>query len=224
MIHWPKRNDYIDIHSHHTEIEEGVFRIYNQLITNQEDQVYSGPHSVGLHPWNIKDFKHLSRLDQILEKHISEDSCLFVGECGLDKYIITSIDQQTEVFSLHIQHSEKTSKPLIIHCVKAHQELFTLKKNLKPMQTWIIHGFNSGPQLASDLIDKGISLSIGDYLFRNEVKASEVLKRIPLSNLFLETDESEVSIQQIYDKVAIHYQVNIKELKATILDNFTKLV
>lgn len=223
MIPWPTKNDYIDFHSHHQQQEKGVFRIYNQLISKQEDSKFYGFRSIGLHPWDIEDFKFLDRLDDILEEQIADDYTLFIGECGLDKNILTSISKQEGIFSKHIRLSEKFSRPLIIHCVKAHQELMALKKEFNPRQKWIIHGFNGSPQLAGDLIAKGFMLSIGHTLLRNSDKTNEVLKRIQIENLFIETDESDVSIQDLYAGLSRHLQLDSDELRRNIFDNFIEL-
>lgn len=51
-----------------------------------------------------------------------------IGECGLDKYSQVDFDIQKQYFIKQIELSELTHKPLIIHCVKAYNELLNLKK------------------------------------------------------------------------------------------------
>lgn len=223
MIFRPTKDDYIDFHSHHQEHEKGVFRIFNQLISNQGDSNFYGPQSIGLHPWDIEDFNFPEKLDHILEEKIEDDFVLMVGECGLDKNILTSISKQEEIFLKHIELSEKFSKPLVIHCVKAHQELMSVKKELNPRQKWIIHGFNGSPQLAGDFVSKGFLISIGHSLLLNPEKANEVLNRIPIKNLFIETDESDDSIRELFAKAARHLKMDKGELRIKIYDNFIEL-
>jgi TatD DNase family protein len=79
----------------------------------------------------------------IIEEKLKDENCFALGECGLDKITASDFELQKVVFKKQIQLSEKHQKPLIIHCVKAHQELIEIKKELKPKQVWIFHGFNT---------------------------------------------------------------------------------
>ncbi|MCF8381323.1 MAG: TatD family hydrolase [Bacteroidales bacterium] len=223
MTKWPVKNDYIDFHSHHKEDEAGIYRIYNQFISNQENTVYPGIHSLGLHPWHIDAYKFKEKLQSIFEKHLLNESAILVGESGLDKNISSSMEEQQEIFSLHIQASENHSRPLLIHCVKAYQELLAMKKVCKPKQAWIIHGFNGSSQLAGDLSDKGFSFSIGHSLIANPEKLSKVLKQIPRTKIFFETDESDYSIQELYAKAAVYLQLDVEDLRNVVLANFFEL-
>ena len=58
------------------------------------------------------------------------------------------IEAQTTLLTFHISISERLSKPLILHIVKAYPEIIALRKSLRPAQPWIIHGFRGKPQLA----------------------------------------------------------------------------
>ncbi len=220
----PQKTDYIDIHSHHKSNEEGVFRIYNHFLNEQDEELSSKAISAGLHPWHIKDFDCLDSLAIILENSIYKDSVMLVGETGLDKIIPTPLEQQLDVFKQHIFQSEKFSKPLIIHCVKAYRELVEVRQRIKPKQEWIIHGFNSSPQLAQELVRMGFYLSVGESLLQRPEKSRNILKNIPLSRLFLETDENKKSIQILYAEVAQIYKIEVEELKENSHKNFVNLM
>ena len=79
--------------------------------------------------------------------------------------------------------SEKNSLPLILHVVKAFPEIIALKKELKPRQPWIIHGFRGKPELAKELHRHGFFLSLGE---RHNPDAAAI---IPAERLLLESDE-----------------------------------
>ena len=81
-----------------------------------------------------------------------------------------------------------SGKPLVIHLVKAVDELLKVKRDLRPSNPWIIHGFRGKAALAEEYLKHGFYLSFGE-------KYQEVaLCRVPADRLFIETDESEVSI------------------------------
>ena len=51
------------------------------------------------------------------------------------------MELQLAVFKEQVKLSEKLGLPLIIHCVKAMDELLAVKKEFRPQQAWIWHGF-----------------------------------------------------------------------------------
>lgn len=64
-----------------------------------------------------------------------------MGEAGLDKLADASLPLQREVFEYQARLAEETDKPLVIHLVKAVDELLKLKQKIRPVKPWIIHGF-----------------------------------------------------------------------------------
>ena len=68
---------------------------------------------------------------------------------------------QTALLRIHYELSETLRKPLILHIVKSFPEIIALRKQWKPTQPWIIHGFRSKPQLARELLAHGFHLSYG---------------------------------------------------------------
>jgi len=152
-------------------------------------------YSLGIHPWKIYP-ELLSEHLRFIEENICFDSVKTVGECGLDRVCDTPWDLQIRTFAGQIAISEKYGKPLVIHCVKAFDELLAFKKELNPSQAWIIHGFRGKPEQTEQLIRHGLYLSFGACF--NEGS----LRKVPLERLFLETDESAIPIKEIYQKAA----------------------
>lgn len=93
------------------------------------------------------------------------------------------LSAQTALLRYHYELSETLGKPLILHIVKSFPEIIALKKQWKPAQPWIIHGFRGKPQLASELLAHGFHLSYG----KKYNPASLALT--PASRLLRETDE-----------------------------------
>lgn len=151
-------SQFKDIHSHIIDYSDDT--VVSLDYTN--DIPSKGYYSIGIHPWQT--YKLPSNIESILEelynKSLSEN-VVAIGECGIDKLKGASLEKQIEIFKAHVDISEKTGKPLIIHAVKSFNEIIALKKELKPTQTWIIHGFRGKPQIAQQLINNDICLSIG---------------------------------------------------------------
>jgi len=175
--------------------------------------------SYGIHPWQIKS-ENLNILIQKLKQEASNPQIIAIGEAGLDKLIKTPIEEQKALFELQIEIAIKYDKPLIIHCVKAYSELLAMQKK-HPKGVWIIHGFDGRVELAKQLTDKDIKLSVGAALMKSNHKISQTIAAIPLEHLFLETDEqTEFSIEEIYQQVAKILKMDIEELKRQLFFNF----
>jgi len=142
----------------------------------------------------------------------------------LDKCISTSLELQLEVFTKQALLANKLGKPLIIHCVRAFNELLQRKQSLKPTVPWIIHGFTGKPALAGQLVRHGCFLSFGKALLHKNSGASRSLARVPLERVFLETDAAEdISIGEIYTAAAKILVLPLEELQRQIVANFKRV-
>ncbi|MBK8367102.1 MAG: TatD family hydrolase [Bacteroidetes bacterium] len=125
------------------------------------------------------------------------------------------------MFISHLDLAVKFQKPVIIHCVKAFDELIEICSSYHSKIPLVIHGFNKSLQLAKQLIDKGFYISLNHSVFKKEDVDFNVL---PLEKLFLETDNNEsVLIEEMYKKAAACFQILEDELKEKIYSNFTTL-
>jgi TatD DNase family protein len=70
------------------------------------------------------------------------------------------------------------------------------------------------------LIKHGFSLSFGAALLDEQKKASEVLRLLPHDRFFLESDESAITISEIYQTAAKIKNISVEELKKMIYQNF----
>ena len=126
---------YINIHSHCTAGADNV-SIQN-LHAGFNNAVNPGRYSIGLHPWYIsketwqKEFKDL-------QKWSKSNYVFAIGECGLDNIYATDFALQKEVFAAQITLANQTDKPLIIHCVKAFDEVITLLKKYNLIQRVVV--------------------------------------------------------------------------------------
>ena len=88
-----------------------------------------GWYSVGIHPWYIASFAaSLNDSKARFEELLDHPQVLAVGEAGLDKLAEAPLTLQIEVFEYQARLAEEADKPLIIHLVKAVDELLKLKQ------------------------------------------------------------------------------------------------
>jgi TatD DNase family protein len=210
---------YIDLHTHQIK-EDANIQILNCFA---QDLPFSDSnwYSAGIHPWHIGQVNIQSCL-QALDLEIVQKNMLAVGECGLDKSITADFATQKDFFMVQAKIAETHYKPLIIHCVRAYSDLIEIKKLLKPTVPWIIHGFLAKMETTLGLIRHGFYFSIGEKLVTDDQK-SKVLKQIPIERLFLETDDSEVSIRMIYKHASKILGIEEELLTKAVQKNFETL-
>ncbi len=209
---------FINVHTHHKSNDNSTISILN---CEPKSIDFSIPFSIGIHPWNINEEKIDPEIN-FIEQQLQLKNCFAIGECGLDKLCKTDYELQLTVFKKQVHLSEKYQKPLIIHCVKSFEEIFHLKKTLKPQQKWIIHGFNKNGQVALSLIKNGCYVSFGKAL-TTVTKLQKTFKEISLDAVFLETDSDEIDIISIYQKAASIKELKVEELTRKIHQNFNTI-
>lgn len=175
-------------------------------------------YSMGIHPWNLSEANIKKHLDRVKD-YAGFENLIAVGEAGFDRLRGPALDLQRLAFEEQVKISTEHSKPLIIHCVRAWDELLASHKKLKPGTPWLIHGFRGKKELAAQLISKGMYLSFWiEFILRPE--SAELLKSIPSNRIFLETDGSDADITDVYKKVANDLEIGIVDLKSVVFSNF----
>ncbi len=212
------KHKFIDIHTHKQEPCDNA--IINCPLDKVEDFIKEFPQqaiSVGLHPWDIgvNDEEKI----QFLNKAAVLPQVIAIGETGLDKLCKTPFEEQKEIFQAQLKIAQKVEKPLIIHCVKAYEEIIAIKKEQKLTKAWIIHGFRGKKELALQLIGQGFYLSFGKGIEHLQ----ETITSIPMDKIFLETDDSDVSIEEVYQKTAQLLTINIEDLAHQIRQNYRQV-
>ena len=211
--------EFFNFHTHQFTNQTDILELVNQY--PQEFNAAIPFYSVGIHPWYIVEDRVAADL-KIIEEKLQTNNCLAIGECGLDKRIEISLEEQIIVLKKQLALAEKYKKPVVIHCVAAFQEVSAIKKEMKISVPMIVHGFSKNAQIANQLIKDGFYLSFGKYLLRNpELKT--VFEQIPNDRFFLETDTVEESIKEVYNLAAEYKKLNIKELQDIISSNFKEV-
>lgn len=205
--------DYINIHTHKNN-SDTVLSIYNK---NLEEKITDKTNfSVGIHPWFIAE-KNLPKQLKTVEKELQKRNCFALGEIGLDKLTKIDFGLQQKVFKAQLDLNKEAKKPVVLHVVKAFQEITAITKNYD--YPFIIHGFTKKLPLAEQLIKKGFHLSFGKQLLYNE-PLQLVFKSIPLNRIFLETDDASISIKEIYKKAASIKEISLESVILATKNNF----
>jgi TatD DNase family protein len=210
---------YYNVHTHYHPPSTGVLHIENRYEDFTGD-LAGRKISMGLHPWYL-DAENLDEQWDSLTENAKKAEVLAIGECGLDKLADTDRSLQLNVFRRHILLAQELNKPLIIHCVRAFSEVLAeLKGVTVPV---IFHGINNKITLLQPVIDAGYYLSFGKSLVNPKDYILQTFDAVPLEKLFLETDDSDIDIREIYKSAARVENLPEKEIVLQVEKNFLNI-
>ena len=217
---------FVNIHGHRNanNIQEVVLR---SLMASKypPDDIEYGYYSVGFHPYNVGKFDELDTLNKV--RLSTENPSVFaIGEIGLDKSIEVAMDDQKRIFEKQVDIAEFADLPVILHVVRAFNEIIEFKKAHNPSVPLIIHGYNGNKEMATELVKAGFLISFGEAIAVENQKVIEACKVVPLEKMFLETDEGGLDIREIYHAAAELKGVSLDDLRLQMVQNtrihFTK--
>lgn len=187
---------YIDIHTH-----------------NPREDVLS-PSMAGIHPWLAENAMELPDFAQ----------CDIIGETGLDYACEVDREAQKRLFREHLEAATKANKPIVLHAVRAVDDILNILKEYSRLRGVIFHGFIGSWQQAERCIERGYYLSFGARSLRSP-KTREVVAKMPQNLLFCETDaeHDKGNIEEVYSEVAKLRGVSIEELAESIMENYNTI-
>lgn len=235
MIRMPPTRNFLDIHTHRSTpaATDGTgICIYNlpaEEFKNAPSQwdgaTPSGQFfSVGIHPWDV-DVENLEAQLQQVDQLASHPQVALLGECGLDKLRGPSLPLQERAFTAQLKLANRHHKPVIIHCVKAFDELIRIRKETRPSVPMIIHGYRSSPELARQLTRQGFLLSFGTALWNPQSQGATTIQQLLDEEIpfFLETDDSDIPIEEIYARTAYLLKIRVDQLKDLIFASWKEI-
>lgn len=178
-------------------VENGVSRIINigfnretiptsLALTEQYDFIYT---AVGWHPQDAITMT-ADDLDWI-EELCAREKVVAIGEIGLDYYWDTSPkDVQHRVFREQIRLARKLGKPIVIHNRDAHQDVVQLLREEKAEEVGgVMHCYSGSWEIAKLCMEMNFYISFGGPItYKNAKQPKEVLAKVPMDRLLLETD------------------------------------
>jgi len=145
--------------------------------------------ALGLHPHNAK--RSDKNLFDFIKESARHKSVVALGEMGLDFFKNWSPrNEQIRCFHDQLALARELKLPAIIHDRDAHEETLRI---LREERAWeaggVIHCFSGDFKMAAACIDMGFFISVpGTVTFKNATILQEVVKKIPLENILIETD------------------------------------
>lgn len=152
---------------------------------------------LGVHPWYVAEHTEddLSALEERLQER--PEGCVAVGECGLDR-LKGDLEAQSPWFEAQVAIATRHNFPLVIHSVRAHDEIHGILNRAGWTGSALIHGFSGGYQQAKKLVDLGCSIGVGGVITHSRAKKTrETVAKLPLESLVLETDAPDMAPQGV---------------------------
>ena len=191
---------------------------------------------MGLHPCSVKE-NYREELT-IVKEWFDKRKFAAAGEIGLDFYWDkTFIQQQFEAFRIQIEWSVQYGLPIVIHTRNAIQETIDVVREfaLRGVKG-IFHCFGGSYQNAKEILDAGFYLGIGGVLTYKKSGLAEVLKKIDISHMVLETDSPYLTpvpfrgkrnessyLKYIAEQLAQVKNVSVEEVAAITTANAEKI-
>lgn len=197
--------------------------------TKKYDFFYCG---VGVHP---HDVKKMAEPDiNILKNYCKNKKVVAIGEIGLDFYYNHS-DKETQIywFKKQLELANDVNLPVIIHSRDASQNCFDIIKSANINKKGVIHCYSDSYELAKEYVKMGYYLGIGGVVtFANAKTLIEVVQKIPIEHLVIETDcpylspipnrgsrNDSTNLKYIVDKIAQIKNLTHDEVAKITMDN-----
>ena len=139
-----------------------------------------------------------------IKRNVDNPKLLAIGETGLDFYYNHS-DKKNQIRSLemHIELSQETQLPLVIHMRDAEEEILSIfKKIINKNFTGVIHCFTGSQNFANKMLELDFYISAsGIITFKKSEELRNIFKTIPDDRLLVETDSPYLSPEPLRGKI-----------------------
>ena len=198
-----------------------------EMAEKYEKGVYA---AVGLHPIHARDGFERQKYKELAESK----KVVAMGEIGLDykpEYLPLK-EKQKEIFLEQLDLAKEFNLPVILHCRLAHDDLLGILAGEKGL-SGVVHCFTGNWEQAQKYMEMGFYLGFNGIIFKMDL--DDVIKRIPLEKLLLETDcpyltplpkegrNEPIYIKYIAEKIAKIKNLSYEEIASITTQNAQKL-
>lgn len=153
-------------------------------LSEKYENVYA---SIGYHPTDIskindKDFAHIEELAKNHKKVVG------IGEIGLDYHWMKDPKEvQKQAFIKQIEMIRRVNIPIVIHTRDALEDTINILREYKDV-SGILHCFPGSYESVFPILDRYYVSVGGTLTFKNNVKTKELVSKVPLDRIVIETD------------------------------------
>lgn len=202
-------------------------------IARQFENVFA---SVGVHPSDVEN--EIVSVERLL-LWAEAEKVVALGETGLDYYYSADkSEQQKQSFANHLIAGKQKNLPVIIHTREAQEDTLSLmREHASPESSGVMHCFTETWEMARAALDMNFFISIsGIVTFKNADALREVVRKIPMDRLLVETDSPYLApipfrgkpnepkyVREVAEYIAELRGVRFETLAETTSENFTRL-
>ena len=156
-------------------------------LAKNHDYIYA---AVGVHPSDIADLNE--ETFAWLKEQTKYEKTIAIGEIGLDYYWVKDEEQrklQREIFIRQLDIARQLHLPVCVHDREAHGDtLAILKKEARDIRG-VMHCYSGSLEMARELMKLDWFIGVdGPLTFKNAAKLPEIVQRLPLERILVETD------------------------------------
>jgi len=165
-------------------VDEDTLNPILRLLKEQSDWCFG---MLGLHPCSVQD--HWQQQIEHIWQYESTADWIAVGEIGLDLYWDkTTLDRQLMALHAQLQKAQKMGLPVCLHTRNAHAETIHALKEFRPEAGGVFHCFSGNYAEAIQVFDLDMFIGIGGVVTYKKTELREVLSKVGLKRVVLETD------------------------------------
>lgn len=144
--------------------------------------------TLGVHPHEAE--LYTPEVERFIRENAPSPEVVAIGETGLDYYYDNAPrEKQQEVFRAQMELAAELNLPVEIHTRDAEPDTMRILDEYRGRVRGLLHCFTGTWEMAKNGLDNGYYVSIsGVVTFKNAEALREVVRRVPLDRLHVETD------------------------------------
>lgn len=171
--------------------------------------------TVGIHPCRATEAeneiikeklsfdKYYQNMTDIVSKY--KTKCIAIGECGLDydRLHYSCKEDQLKHFPIHFEIAKETNLPMYLHNRNTNGDFVRLvKENRHKFSNGVVHSFTDSAEELQSCLDLGLYIGVNGCSLKTK-ENMEVVKKIPLDRIMLETDAPYCDIKSTHDSFSL---------------------
>lgn len=149
---------------------------------------------LGLHPcfMGVHAEGDIEALALALDRH---PEVVAVGECGIDARFTETLDAQWQLFDAQLRLAKRRRLPVVIHCVRANDQVAKRLRQLDLPAGGLIHAFAGSPEQARKFLDLGFEVGLGGAVTHGRAqRLRRAVESLPDDGYVLETDSPDMPL------------------------------
>jgi TatD DNase family protein len=202
-------------HQHHVDrmlfasgCIEDLHDSYNLCLKSPQGLFYT---TIGVHPCraleaeksNIEVPQYFLNMREICDKY--KDKIIAIGECGLDydRFHYSPKESQLKFYAPHFDLAKETGLPMYLHSRNTGDDFYMItKEHRHKFSTGVVHSFTENEEELNKYLSLDLYIGVNGCSLKTQ-ENMEVVKKIPLDRIMLETDAPYCEIKQSHSSYSL---------------------